>query len=259
MLVRRAPTVSAVHRRIRTVRQESLKFTNRLPHGPATLRAVIISNPAAYRPPLRNPEQIVSDFIIIGGGVLGMLSARELAANGASVTLLERAEPGRESSWAGGGIVSPLYPWRYPDSVTALAGWSQQHYPALATELIEDTGIDPELYPCGLLVLAPAEQDTALDWAQRHAQTIEVIDRHRLHELEPAMVGAADSAIWLARVANLRNPRLSQALQADIEHRGVRIETHTEVTELVAEHGRICRVGTNRGDYSLHSLAHREG
>lgn len=194
--------------------------------------------------------QLVSDFIIIGGGVLGMLSARELAISGASVTLLERAETGRESSWAGGGIVSPLYPWRYAAAVTALAGWSQQHYPGLTTELTADTGIDPELYACGLLVLAPGEQTTARDWAQRHAQPLEIIDRQSLHELEPAMAATADTAIWLPRVANLRNPRLARALRADIERRGVRIETHTEVTELVASGGRIHRVVTNRGDYS---------
>ncbi|OQX39918.1 MAG: hypothetical protein B0D88_09060, partial [Candidatus Sedimenticola endophacoides] len=50
------------------------------------------------------------DTIIIGGGVIGMLTARELALAGQRVTLFDRQGTGRESSWAGGGIVSPLYP-----------------------------------------------------------------------------------------------------------------------------------------------------
>ena len=44
-----------------------------------------------------------------------MMSARLLAQAGISVALMERGELGREASWAGGGILSPLYPWRVPE------------------------------------------------------------------------------------------------------------------------------------------------
>jgi len=36
-----------------------------------------------------------------------------------------QAGTGQEASWAGGGIVSPLYPWRYSDPVSELRKWSQ--------------------------------------------------------------------------------------------------------------------------------------
>jgi glycine oxidase len=55
----------------------------------------------------------MSDFVVIGGGVMGLMLSRQLLQAGASVTLLEAGQCGREASWAGGGIVSPLYPWRY--------------------------------------------------------------------------------------------------------------------------------------------------
>ena len=62
--------------------------------------------------------------VIVGGGVIGLLTAFNLAADVEQVTLLDRNTVGQESSWAGGGIVSPLYPWRYNPAVTALAHWS---------------------------------------------------------------------------------------------------------------------------------------
>ena len=60
--------------------------------------------------------------LIIGGGIIGLLTARELSIVGQTVTILEKnTHAGMEASWAGGGILSPLYPWRYPDAVTDLA------------------------------------------------------------------------------------------------------------------------------------------
>ncbi|WP_141705703.1 FAD-dependent oxidoreductase, partial [Photobacterium damselae] len=69
---------------------------------------------------------------------------------GQTVVLLESGETGAEASWAGGGIVSPLYPWRYSPAVTALAHWSQAFYPQLGERLFEQTGINPEVYETGL-------------------------------------------------------------------------------------------------------------
>lgn len=105
--------------------------------------------------------------IVIGGGVIGCLSALNLLERGFAVRLIERRRTGQEASWAGGGIVSPLYPWRYSDPVSALADWSQGYYPQLGVALAQATGIDPEISPCGLLWLDHAEQAEALGWAER--------------------------------------------------------------------------------------------
>ncbi|HEY9135684.1 MAG TPA: FAD-dependent oxidoreductase, partial [Pseudomonadales bacterium] len=54
----------------------------------------------------------MSDIVVIGAGIMGLLTARELVQQGAEVTVLDKGKVGAEASWAGGGIVSPLYPWR---------------------------------------------------------------------------------------------------------------------------------------------------
>ena len=94
---------------------------------------------------------ISCDVLIIGAGVMGMLSALELAEAGQDVVILDKGRAGLEASWAGGGIISPLYPWRYSPPITALATWSQNAFPDLIAELRDSTGIDPELLANGML------------------------------------------------------------------------------------------------------------
>ena len=190
----------------------------------------------------------MSDIIIIGGGIIGMLTARELHLSGANVTLLDRQETGKESSWAGGGIISPLYPWRYDDSITALASWSQEYYFQLAEELNENTGVSPEWTKNGLLTLSPEEQEEAKQWAEHHNYRLEIIDKKQISELEPGLQHSFDEGIWLPDIAQVRNPRLARSLRTDLEKRGVDIREFTPVESMLSRGEKIEGVRTPSGD-----------
>lgn len=175
---------------------------------------------------------LMNRTLVIGGGAIGMLTALELRNAGQHVTLFERGDTGRESSWAGGGIVSPLFPWRYLDSVTRLASWSQAHYPAFCAELAAQTGIDPEFTLSGLLMIAAGEREQALAWASQHARALEIIDQAQFSALEPQAALPVDGAIWMPQVGQIRNPRLARALRIRLQQVGVDVHTDDPIRRL---------------------------
>lgn len=184
--------------------------------------------------------------MIVGGGVIGLASAWELARGGVSVTLLERGEVGRESSWAGGGILSALPPWDYPEPVDGLIRLSCRLYPEWVGEIAALSGVDPEYRPSGMLVLPGFDADKALAWSAKSGAVVaRIAARDRLPGL------AEDSeALWLPEVAQVRNPRLIKALRRALELRGVRIVERAEVTGLKVSGRAVTGLFTTGGRFS---------
>ncbi len=180
---------------------------------------------------------------------MGLLTASMLAAAGREVLLLDRQEVGAESSWAGGGIVSPLYPWRYSAAVTALAHWSQDFYPGFARQLWEDTGVDPEVHVTGLYWLDLDDEAEALAWAAREGRVLHGIDMASVHEQVPVLGEGFTRAIHMPGVANVRNPRLVKALRAALAAMpNVELREHCPVTGFIQEDGQIRGVITSDGE-----------
>lgn len=189
-----------------------------------------------------------ADFLIIGGGIAGLSTAQGLLQQGASVTILERGITGQEASWAGGGILSPLFPWDYSDEVTRLTSRGASLFPAWTREMHERTGIDPEYDVCGMLALPPFDAQAALQWCgKRQYSSLKRADTvsHGLHGQE--------GAIFLDDVAQVRNPRLLRALRAHVAALGARIVERCAVNEIETAKENVISLSTSGGKVSAHA------
>lgn len=108
------------------------------------------------------------NVLIIGAGVSGLSAALTLLLNGYYITLLERGEVGAESSWAGGGILSPLLPWDYSEPLSKLALRSMACYESRINGIESQSGNVTEFTRCGMSVQGLKKPGPALAWCRKH-------------------------------------------------------------------------------------------
>lgn len=194
--------------------------------------------------PAGKPE---TGIIIVGAGIVGLLTAWELSKAGKSVTVLDKGEAGKESSWAAAGVLSPLGPWRYPEELQELARKSQAIYPELCEKLHAVSGKDPEYLRSGLLTLLEDEEEAeAKAWA--HSQQLDegLLTDAQISEAFPQL-STNCTGLLMNDVAQLRSPRFLQALLSALDKQGVEVLSNTAVRRLSVEQGTAQGVETADG------------
>lgn len=167
------------------------------------------------------------NVLIIGAGASGLSAALALLQRGYRVVVLDRGTAGAESSWAGGGILSPLLPWDYAEPVSQLALRSMAGFGTWIAEVETRSGCATEFWRCGMDVLAPAQLDKALAWCQTHGISA---------RFDPSESG---SRLRLPEIAQVRNPRLLAALREAVLKLGGTIHTHCAVETLQSQAGQV--------------------
>jgi glycine oxidase len=200
--------------------------------------------------------RLFMDTLIIGAGAIGLSVAYELAQRGEKVGVVERADVGRESSWAGAGIVPPA-----PTDIDAspsrqLAALSARLHPEWHARLKDETGIDNGYRCCGALYLADDDKserqlaDEVEAWRSAGVRH-DAVDPNRLAEVEPNLSAAGvRRAVHLPDEAQLRNPWHVRALQSACASRGVVTIVRSAVEEFVVRDGSVAEVRTSNGPLS---------
>lgn len=171
--------------------------------------------------------------MIIGGGIVGCMTAMELVGRGHRVTIVERnqiaSQTSGESSWAGGGIIFPLLPWQYTEPVNTLTKNSAAGYRDLSRRLLEETGIDANFAQSGFLLLPDFDLQAAQSWCARNQVPAEQVKASNFGVQSPS----GEDALWLPTVCQIRPPYLMQAIRKWLEQNNVTMLEHTQLMPLV--------------------------
>lgn len=177
-----------------------------------------------------NAEVKTWDVIIIGGGIIGLSLALALRRRGATVLIVERGEPGREASYAAGGMLvdcslgtaAPLQP---------LATASARMYPEFAQELELESGMHVDLRDHGTIVFPTPEH--LPEWTGfAHAKLLPVPAN-----IEPALAETKCPVFYLQERSV--DPRaLSAAAWKTAKRRGIDFSSGDEVTAVTVIDGR---------------------
>jgi glycine oxidase len=170
--------------------------------------------------------------VIVGGGIVGCMTAMELVNRGCKVTIVERnqiaSQTSGESSWAGGGIVFPLLPWQYSDAVNVLTRYGAQSYPDICQRLLRETGIDTDFEQSGFLLLPTFDTQAATAWCasnQLPAQAVKA-SAFGVQSL------SGEDALWLPTVCQIRPPYFMKAMRQWLQQNNVTMLEHTELLPL---------------------------
>jgi len=166
----------------------------------------------------KNQQSDAKRVVIIGGGIIGCLTALYLHRLGAQPIVLEKGHAGSEASWAGAGILCPIHPWLYPDSFTHLVDASLSLYPAMNAMLSELSKTSIEWRTTGLLIPLFDDdriqhQQQALDWSKAFNWAVEKLDPAQCKSHEPCLSDQVSGGLLWPGVGQVRNPRLLQAVQ----------------------------------------------
>ena len=191
------------------------------------------------------------DVAVVGGGLIGCSVARALARRGATVIVIERGVPGRGSTWAAAGMLSPTPEPDEPPAFRTLAAASFARYPAYVEALHSEAGIDAEFEESGRIhVAADARRAAGLPALLRRAAPFgaEQLGAAAALALEPALAPTLSGAVRIAHDARIDNRKLGAAAWAAAANAGVEFRLGDAAVELCHDDGRFRAVRLASGD-----------
>jgi len=198
---------------------------------------------------------VTSDFLVIGGGIVGLNIARRLrrAFSGASVRLIEKEiDCGLHASGRNSGVLHAGF-YYSPDSLKAKLTWKGNQ---LLTTYCEEKGIP--LNRCGKLVVARdrtehAGLDELLRRGRANGITLESISEKEAKEIEPR-VKTFQRALFSPATSTVDPALVMQAMKKDALEEGVQLHCGVRYLSLHKQ-----QVATSGGTYDAGYVVNAAG
>ncbi|MGL9623231.1 FAD-dependent oxidoreductase [Bradyrhizobium sp. U531] len=196
-----------------------------------------------------------AEYVIIGGGIIGLSVAYHLTRLGhRDVLLLERDQLTCGTTWHAAGLVTQL---RASENMAKLA----QYTARLFQDLEKLSGQHTGFRQCGSITVAstPArleELKRAASMGRSFGLDVEIIDAPEAKRRVPSLdVGDVLGAAWIASDGKTNPVDTARAFAAGARQGGATILERTPVTRIVVKNGRISGVQTPEGMVTAEKVA----
>ncbi len=176
------------------------------------------------------------DVIVIGGGVIGLAIARELAGR-KSVLLLDRGATGQGTSRAAAGMLTPLSEADDQGPFFQLSRSSHAMYGRFIEDLHAESGVDTDYAVEGALCLPSTEESSNLlrrrhEWQKKAGFEVQLLTADDVRKMEPLITAPIDAAVFIPGESAVSPRRLVNALREACFRRGVEMRTGLHVQSI---------------------------
>jgi glycine oxidase len=197
------------------------------------------------------------DVIVVGGGAIGAACARELAAPGRTVLVIEAGGDTGQAWRAAAGMLAPQIEADGGDPMFSLAVAARDHYQRLAAELRDAVGVDLNLWQEGIARVAGTEGEAEalrakVEWQKGQGLPCDWLDAEAVGRRWP-WLGAMTGALWAPRDGALDPEKLVGALLADAERRGA-VRVDDRALSVRQSGGKAIGVQGEKSSYSAGSV-----
>src|SRR5262245_36453824 len=175
------------------------------------------------------------DAIIIGGGVIGLSVARELARSKLKVCIIEKDRLGAGTSSVAAGGLPPHYDAQATNQAFLdLCCASRDLFPELIPALREEAGFAPDYHQNGSLYVVMKDEDwkeaeLRIQGNQRMNFSVERISREDITEFEPNVAKSALGGLFYPGDHHVETEVYVRALVAACKYLGVEAFEPTSV------------------------------
>jgi D-hydroxyproline dehydrogenase subunit beta len=192
-------------------------------------------------PRTRSRWASISDVVVIGAGIVGAATARELAVRGAPVLLLDRGDVSSGTTGLGEGNVLACDKAPGPELELTLAGLS------VYDELERRLGDEARIRRKGALVVHPdaatwAEEPERVDRLRDAGVEAELLDDDAARTLEPHLTGELHGASRFPRDLQCDPRAITLALVREAVAAGAELRTGCAVEAIERRAGRVAGV-----------------
>jgi glycine oxidase len=196
------------------------------------------------------------DVIVVGAGVIGTSIAYQLAKAGVKVMVFERGQVGGGATGASAGMIQINPDRTTPTALSTLEVESARLFPAVATELLDRSGMDIGYRAAPLLHLAFHEGEEPQlrahrAWQVDHGVAVAWLDRAAALDLEPALNPEVRAALYYPENHQVMPRTLARALARTAVDLGAVVREGASIDRILTNGDRV--VGVAIGADVIHA------